>query len=388
VSPVAGTLGQEGKRAYQRAEAAARLRGAVEALGVLRSRPPGDPLGPGRYAMALLAGHVSRADWNSAGLPALPAAPGAAEHLVPVSDRAVMCLARAAMQFHCAELRIADRPAHWARLAKFFAQRLPASDPDLARLRERVCIERVDAGDTSPDVVGDLRAALDHHRETDGEHAYITGLARANLSVAYRQRGTGADLAEATRLARAEAQARTARYGPAHPVTLVARSLLARSLLVQAEAADDPAGRRHFARDALAEITDVRVARDRMYGVTAPNATRSRRHEARALLLLGELDRARACLEHTLTFERIHSGGREHYETGQTHLVLARVYAAQGNRDRALEHARRAHRILSVHNPGSTSSGQAAALVAELGSVQAGPVPPQKSLTIDYAAQR
>jgi tetratricopeptide (TPR) repeat protein len=363
----ADALGREDRRAYEQAEAAARLRGAVEALGVLQGRPMTARHGVGRYAMALLAGHVSQADWNSAGLPALPVVPGPGERLVPVSHPAVVRLARTAMQFYCASVRIADRPAQWARLVKFFARCLPASDPELARLRLRVCTERVDAGDTSDDVIGELRAALDHRREAAGEHGYLTGLARANLSVAYRQRGTGADLAEATRLAGQEARARTARYGPDHPVTLVARSLLTRSLLVQAETADDPADRRRFARDALAEITGVRVARDRMYGVTAPNATRSRRYEARALLLLGELDRARACLEHTLTFERIHNGGKDHFETGQTHLVLARVYAALGNRDRALEHARRARRILSAHNPGSTSSIHAAALVTELG---------------------
>ncbi len=355
------------RRAREQGEAAARLRGAVEALGVLRGRPPAGQQGPGRYALALLAGHVSQADWNSAGLPALPERPGAGEQPVPVSHRAVVALARVAMQFYCAELPLADRPVHWARLAKFFARWLPASDPELVRLRQRACNERVDAGDTAEEVISDLRAVVDHHREADGEHAYLTGLARASLSVAYRQRGTGADLAEATRLAGDEARARTLRYGPEHPVTLVARSLFTRSLLVQAEAADDPADRRRLARDALGEITGVRAARDRMFGVTAPNATRSRRYEARALLLLGELDRARTCLEHTLIFERIHNGGRERFETGQTHLVLARVHAALGHRDQALEQASRARRILGAHNPGSTSSARAAALVSELG---------------------
>jgi hypothetical protein len=64
---------------------------------------------------------------------------------------------------------------------------------------------------------------------------------------------------------------------------------------------------------------------------------------------------------------RIHNGGRERFETGQTHLVLARVHAALGHRDQALEQASRARRILGAHNPGSTSSARAAALVSEPG---------------------
>jgi len=54
------------------------------------------------------------------------------------------------------------------------------------------------------------------------------------------------------------------------------------------------------------------------------------------------------------------------FDTGQTYLLLARVYVAADDRGRALEHARRADRILSAHNPASPSSRQAAALVKEL----------------------
>jgi tetratricopeptide (TPR) repeat protein len=141
--------------------------------------------------------------------------------------------------------------------------------------------------------------------------------------------------------------------------------MFTRALLLQAEAARDVATRLRLARRALSLINEVRASRDRMYGPTAANATRSRRYEGHALLLLGELDRARACLEHSLAFDVAREGKRDLYSVGKTHLLLARVYATQGNRDQALEHATRAQRILSAHSPDGTESGEAAVLARE-----------------------
>jgi tetratricopeptide (TPR) repeat protein len=350
----------------EQAAAAARLTAAAEALSVLRDRVPEVQHHACRFAMGLLSAHVAPEDWSSAGLPSDPGPPQQGDHLVPVTHPAVIRLARCAMQFYTAELRVADRPAHWARLAEFFARRLPGPTGELVRLRERLMNARVDVGDTSPAIISALRAAVDYHRAADGEDAYLTGLARANLSVAYRHRRTGTDLATATMLAHEEARARTARYGPRHSVTLVARSMHALSLLVQAEAAAGQAEQHALARRALAEITEVRAVRDRLFGVTSPTAIRSRRYEARALILLGELDKARACLECTLTFERARNGTRELQSSGHTHYQLGRVHCALGDSGKALEHAQHAVRILSAHAPGGRDARAAAALVSEL----------------------
>jgi len=361
---------------HEQAAAAARLRAAAEALSVLRYRPAAEQRRASRYAMRLLSTHAAKADWRSAGLPppladpppdpAPPRRP--ATPVVPLTDPAVLHLARAAMQLHSTELRAADRPRRWAQLARFFAECLTEPTEELVRLQERVASARVNAGDTSPEVLTALLATLDRYRAADGENGYRTGLARANLSVAYRHRGSGADLATATRLAAEEVRARTTRYGPDHPVTLVARSLYTLSLLVQAEAMTAPAAQRALATRALAEITHVRTVRDRLFGVTAPNATRSRRHEARAFILLGEFDKARVCLECTLAFESVSNGDRESQESGQTHYELARVNRALGDSGKALEHVQQACRILAMHNPQGIAAGKAAALLAELSS--------------------
>jgi len=357
--------------ADEQARAAARLRGAAEALSVLQRRAPAEQQRACRFAMDLLAAQVAAADWTPAGLPG-PAEPAQrAGYLVPASHQAVLRLARSAMMLYCAELRIADRPGHWDRLAEFFARRLPPSDPELVRLRERATCARVDAGDTSPEVLNDLLGALGFHRARDGEDAYLTALARANLLMACRQRRTGADLASSTVLAEEEVATRTSRYGAGHPVTLVARSLLTLHLLLQAEASSDEAERLGLAGRALAEITGVRAARDRLFGVTSPNATRSRRYEARALLLLGQGERARHCLEYALAFENAHNDGQETPGTGQTLYQLARVNRALGEPGKALDQAKRAYRIFSRHNPDGTSARQARQLIGELGADQA-----------------
>lgn len=340
-------------------EAVGRLRGATEALSVLHARPRAQRPALSRYTMALLAGHVDTAAWNAARLPTLlsQAKP------VPVSDEAVIRLARLAIRMHCMDLRLADRPQVWSGLESFFARRLPASAPELVRLREVARNEQVDAGRMSPDIIITLKEILEFHRKVHGEDSYLAGLTRGNLSVAYRESG---NFALAASLLDEEAQARAERYGPDHPVTLVTRSLLTRLLLLQAETTADEADRLRLAQRALSLINDVRAARDRMYGVNAPNATRSRRYEAHALLLLGKLDRARACLEHTLTFQMAREGRKDLYATGQTHLLLARVHVAQGDRNRAMEHAEHARRILSEHVPNGRESSKAAALAREL----------------------
>lgn len=352
--------------ADEEARAAARLQGATEALNVLQRRSPIDQQQGARFAMGLLGRYVAAADWTAAWLPPPAAAGEPAEYLCPVDHKAAVRLARAAMALYCAELRIDDRPAHWDMLTQFFARRLPACDPELVRLRERAAFAHIDANDTAPEVFRELLTALDFHRDVDGADGYLTTLAQANLSVAYRQRRTGDDLARASLLSEEEVRTRTARYGPDHPITLVARSLLTLSILLQAEASDDEDERHVLAGRALAEVTEVRVARDRLFGRTSPNATSSRRYEARALLLLGQHDRARSCLEYTLTFENAHNGGQQTQSVGQTHYQLARVHRALGDAPKALHHARRAIQIFELHNPAGRAAGSARRLIAEL----------------------
>jgi tetratricopeptide (TPR) repeat protein len=358
--------------AAESARVAARLRGAAEALSVLQRRSPLDRRSAARSAVRMLAANVTSADWTQAGLPA-PSAPSATGqsggHLVPLDHPSTVCLARTALGLYSRELRVDDRPVQWDKLVAFFERHLPATDPDLVRLRERAACAHVDASDTSPEVFAVLLDALDFHLEADGHDAYLTSIARANLSVAYRQRRTDADLGNATLLAKDEVRTRTARYGAHHPVTLVARSLLTLSLLLQAEASADEAERSDLGRQALAEITEVRVARDRLFGVTSPNATSSRRYEARALMLLGQLDRARSCLESTLTFENTHNAGQQTQSLGQTHYQLARVHRALGQRAQAAEHARRARQIFDSHNPAGRAAGDVRRLLDELSAV-------------------
>jgi ATP/maltotriose-dependent transcriptional regulator MalT len=87
---------------------------------------------------------------------------------------------------------------------------------------------------------------------------------------------------------------------------------------------------------------------------------------AHALLLLGDLDRARAGLEHVLTFDAARDGHKDLYAIGQTHLLLARVHAAQGDRSQALAHAEQARRILSAQVPNGESAARAREIAATL----------------------
>lgn len=345
------------------AAAAARLFGAAEALWVCSGRSASERQRAYRYAMRLLATRAVPADWDAAGLPmprplaAHPAAGQPAPGLptpsrTAVGHPAVLRLAVTAMRLQCTSLGMAERVRCWERLYDFFAARLPAADGQLTRLREALLGARIDIGDGPPPVVDGLRAALAQHIDADGHDAYLTGLARANLAVAYLQRAQDGDVAEAIRLTWAEAQSRSDRYGPTHPVTLVALSLHVRALLQQAELTTDAGERKRLAAQALAANDDIRVSRDRQYGVLALNAIRSRKREGHALLLLGEdLGRAAACLQYALAFETARNDNREWRGSGTTHLLLARVHAASGDLEYALRHAEMACRLLSQHSP-------------------------------------
>jgi hypothetical protein len=221
--------------------------------------------------------------------------PEPASHAIHASHDAAVHLAEAAMDLHCAGLRPAQRPACWARLEGLLAAQVPARAS--ARLRARVDVARVEADDIAPEVVSSLVRALERHQAASGQNAYATSAARRSLATAYRRRRTAADLTKATALALDDLRARTARYGPEHPVALDARSLLATYLLAQAESAGDEASRRELATRALSHITAVRAAQDRQRGIASPGSVASHRREARALLLLGETGKARASMD-------------------------------------------------------------------------------------------
>jgi len=368
--------------------AAARLRGATEALNVLGRRSPADQQRASLFAVGLLKDAVADADLSETGLPrplqavhqgqavhqspavhqgqAVPQgqAGGTAPRL-PAGHPAVLLLARAAMVLHTAGLRICERPWHWDRLARFFDARLPPSDPHLFRLRERAVMSRVDAGDTSPGVVAALTSAVEFHRRAHGEEAYLTSVATTNLALALRQRRGDGDLAASEALAGKAARVRAARYGPEHPLTLAARSLAALCLLLLAEGGREEE-RRRVAGPLLAEFTAIRAARMRLYGSTAPDTTRSRRHEALALLLLGERERARQALELTLALEAALGGADRAEAAADTRLLLGQVSRALGDMDKALEHAREANRIYGQQNPRGRGARRARRLVAQL----------------------
>jgi tetratricopeptide (TPR) repeat protein len=344
-------------------EDSGRVRGVTEALDVLEARPRATRPPLEGFTRALLARHVDGGAWNAAGLPPLPRPTGQpVGDPVPLHAMAVVRLAQLTVSMHCTGLSLADRPAVWARLESFFARRLPESDPVLIRLRIVVCHQRLEAGCQPPNVAG-LRRLLDLQRQVHGVNAYLTGLTRAHLATAYRQAG---DYTRAASLLEQETRVRTDLYGPEHPVTLVTRSMLTRVLLTQADITKDAQARSELARHALAVITGVRITRDQLFGATSANATRSRRYEAHALLLLGDLDRARAGLEHILTFDATRDGQKDLYAIGQTHLLLARVHAAQGDRPQALAHAEQARRILSAQAPDGESASRAREIVATL----------------------
>jgi tetratricopeptide (TPR) repeat protein len=357
--------------AEEQARAAARLRGATQALNVLVHRSPADQQRASLFAMRLLGTDAAPTQWTKAGLPVPPPADSSAgdgqsaRTRLPVSHRAVVLLARTAMDLHSAGLRISERPGRWERLARFFADRLPETAPELLRLRGRVLTARTDAGDTSPEVFDELTSALDRYRAQHGENAYRTSIAKTDLAAAFRLRRAENDLAASAALAEEAAQTRTAAYGPEHPVTLMARSLVNHSLLLQAEISSAEE-RPRLASQVLTEVTAVRAARDRLYGITAPTVTMNRRHEARALLLLGQPERARQVLELALACETAYNGSHESRTIADTHQLLAKVHYDLGEPGQALAHARAASRIFDLHNPDGRGARLARRLIAEL----------------------
>ena len=95
----AGTPRSPARRAEpegNRDESAAWMHGAAEALSVLHQHGPAVRWHAARHAAGLLAQHAEPADWSAAGLPA----PAAAQHCsageIPVSDPAVLSMARTA----------------------------------------------------------------------------------------------------------------------------------------------------------------------------------------------------------------------------------------------------------------------------------------------------
>jgi hypothetical protein len=346
------------------AKAAAKLHGMAEALSVVQRRGPADRQRAAEYAAELLARATQPADWRRAGLPALASA-GQPDG-VPVNHQASLHLAGTAMSLRCSGLPAVQRADLWARLAAFFVPMVRPGDPWLSRLREKALNARVAAEDASHDVADKLLDTYQRHMLTDGRDAYLASLARANLAIAYCQRGAGTDLAEAARLCRQEIQARADRYGAAHPITLVARSILVRCLLTQAEATKDQDERIRLAREAFDDADRVRAVRDRLFGVTSVNATLIRRYQGHALFLLGDMERARAFLQYALAFDTARNGNQEWCGSGPIHFLLARVHRALGDQPAALIHARKACRLLATDTPGGSSRRAAEAWLREL----------------------
>jgi len=348
------------------AEAAAWLTGAAEGLSALSGRRPAEQQQAAQCAVNLLATRAWPADWRSAGLPEAELAQPAQRGTVPLHHKAVVRLARTAMQLSVSGLPSIQRSPRWANLRQFFAAVGGAPCRDLQRLEEYELSARVRAGEASAEVVDGLQRALRTHRELDGEDAYLTGLARTNLATAYRMRGSGQDLAEAVALTERESLARAARYGRSHPVTLVARSVHARALISLADVAADVSIRHRLAGTALAEVNEVRTARDRLFGSTSEMAIRSRRYEGHALLLLDQPERARACLELTLAMETDRYGGPTGPDSGLTVLYLARAHLALGNRRLAARLAADAASRLSSDSPDGPGCRAARTLLAQL----------------------
>ncbi|HET9895676.1 MAG TPA: hypothetical protein VFQ44_12175 [Streptosporangiaceae bacterium] len=360
-----------------RAELAAWMHGASEALHALSRRGPADRLRAADHAISLLIRHAEPTDWHRAGLPVLAAGPVAAADAAPmagtvqVSAVGVLHLVRTTMTLYCSALPAVERPGRWARLVRFLAGVVPAADPLLRRSLTTVLFGRMQVGDVSQEIVDGLLRDYDWRRDAYGRDAYLTSLARTNLSIAYCQRSTGTDLAEATRYCREELDARARRYGPRHPFTLVARNRLAQCLLTQAEMTHDEQEQRALAGQAYAEASRARAARDQQYGVTSSSATLSRRYQGHALLLLGspgDLKRAHACLRYALAFESARNDNAEWQGSGETHLLLARVCVALGDHSAALDHAQEATRLLGSDAPAGSLHREAVALLEELSS--------------------
>lgn len=108
------------------------------------------------------------------------------------------------------------------------------------------------------------------------------------------------------------------------------------------------------------------MARDRLLRETSPDSTSIQRYAARALLLLGQPEKACSYLEHTLTAEDARTGGRQTQSIGETHYQLARVHRALGDLSRALDHAQRACQIFQSVNPAGRPARNARRLIQAL----------------------
>jgi hypothetical protein len=182
--------------------------------------------------------------------------------------------------------------------------------------------------------------------ESFGEKAYPTCLSRLNLAVALRDRGTNSDSAEAEMLIDQEVRIRKEEFGEEHAFTWVAYNSKANLLLDLAERSTDPETVMALARKAY-ELADMVARRRRArLGSRHPSTLRAWRAEARALIQLGESERAAWLLW------RIHSVESATFQAdpGQTEYLLAQALAASGSDDdlaQAITHARNALEILS-----------------------------------------
>lgn len=364
----------------ERIEAAGWIGGIAEALQVLTAREPGRRQRVVRFAVNTLTRWADPADWARAGLPVAsapdrgPADRGSATRgdRLPVSHGVVLRLAHSAMSLRVSELPAADRPRYWDRLAAFVRSYVPAADHELRRIAESALRARVTCGDVSSETVAGLAAVLEQHRITDGEDAYGTSTARMSLALAYQARAAGGDLAEAVALTAEEATRLAVRYGPEHPAAMQARDQRASLMLALADAEPGLCARRELARQALAEASLTRITWDRLTGMTSHAAVRSRIDAGHALLLLGELDRARVCLECALAFDARRIGAASEQSRGRIFGLLARVYAETGDGDQARAAGQRAVQILGRDAPASSHYRQAASLLRDLHAVRAG----------------
>ena len=283
-------------RRHEQVRTAAMMRGAAEALAVLRHRPAGEVRQASEYATGLLCRNAGACRLGRRG-PA-HARPGPGDRpRTRFPPRTIRPCTWPRPRWTCTAPGCARRSGRPA--GRSWRNSWPArSRRQCARGCGPASTPRESTPTTSPRrSSSSLVAALERSQAAYGPNAYLTGQARRSLATAYRRRRTGTDLTNATALAADDTRAQAARYGPEHPVTLDARSLLAVYLLAQAESAPAERERRDLATRALSEITTVRAAQDRQRGVASPDSVASHRREARALLLLGEVGKARASMD-------------------------------------------------------------------------------------------
>lgn len=352
-----------------RAEAAGWLGGASAALDVLMTREPALRERAVSFAMSMLSSCADPADWASAGLsaPSLPhrAAPRCRVRL-PVGHKAVLRLAHSAMSLRVSGLESAQRPKLWDRLASFLRSHVTDSDQSLHRVVESGLHARVAMGDMSAEVLDGLAIALERHRALDGEDSYAADVARINLALACGTRSAGDGLAQATQSAAAEAARCAERYGTRHPLAIQARTQWVDLLVNLADTEVDPSTRISIARHALAQANVVRMAWDRLLGVTSGDAIRSRGYEGQALLMMGDLEKARVCLECALAFSERQTGVRDDQCRGVTLWLLARVYAAAGDGRLARDTGEQAVHVLGRTMPRSAQYRRAEAFLHSL----------------------